>query len=271
MKNLVKWLILVLTTVFTLDETQAQVTYTIDAVLNLNKAQHFGDKDHGITVRDEIDNSADYDITVEVVSNNNAYFTYASRCDLPAVNGHTSPLVMYKTARTDNSNGEYYDYVHDWSGSNYNYYQRCLVGLWTQYNTKPDERKFRVGQARTAYYFLYQNPSKWALVKHIDVQVKLTLSGDIKLSDVGIVKIPGVSPLNYYDFVNKGLSDNYGCAGSNSTICNLTESIVNIPTADLNVMKPIIQVHRGIWGEIGGFQENTIGAFTTAVNQDIIY
>jgi glycerophosphoryl diester phosphodiesterase len=97
------------------------------------------------------------------------------------------------------------------------------------------------------------------------VNITLTLPKEVKLSDVHLIKIPGVEALYPIDFV-KGkeniYNEDHDCANSNSGVCaelNKVRRISNLKKNDF-----VIQAHRGIWGMPDTNQENTIGAMKAA-------
>ena len=242
-----------------------QTEYIITKKLSTNKASSFWNKpEHGIKLLPS-STAGNFNIKVVVTTVDNIHFQYFNPCLFSPVfsHWHNDKLTMFATAANQSSEVNNKGYINDWQEDNPNYYYRSMMVVkrpCTSKNVSPDSKEFFKNQAMVTRWTL---PPFNILEKKIDVSIKLILTGDIKLSDISEVKIPGVSTLYAQDFINQTdyIADHV-CHNSNNGVCAELNKVRRIP--NLTKTDVVIQAHRGVWGEPNTHQENTIGAMEVA-------
>jgi hypothetical protein len=255
MKNYIRYLLIYLLFAFGYQGWSSTIIYKTKLAYSTKDAGKFSNKiEHGI----EVSSTATWQkVTVTVK-------TVASVHYNQLICSHTGSMLLYESYVTSNNNS--LGHIAD-NGTVYKKGFAGIMGCGTSHKT--DEQSYVRNNAQTAAYWIHNGDNWHRWHKPVDVYVTLTLEGDLKLSDIKRVKIPGAPTLYPENFVNNPLTSEIGCDGISSSICNNLNTVATIPISNINlgVTDLVLQVHRGIWGEIGGHQENTIGAFTDAISQ----
>lgn len=246
----------------------AQVVYKFDSRMDLIKSYRFKlDEPHGIRANFSTTNTGNK-ITVSVFSKKGG--TYSAICNNTPYTENSSSFLLYKAFITSSTNG---GYNHD--GETVQYAKKWW-GFWTfqicRNQAKTESLEFVKYQTLLADRVINGMDASgwrpWPLRDDfIDVTVTLTIEGDVKLSDLIGLRLPGIPELHATDFVHKEYLSGHGCNGSNSGVCLELNNVRNIP--DTNATDLVIQAHRGVWGKPNTNQENTIGAMIAAKNAGI--
>jgi arabinogalactan endo-1,4-beta-galactosidase len=242
MKNVSKWMLTLLLGTMCISSGWAQTkTYTIKRSLNVVKAQSFKEA-HGIKVGQIF---GSWSATVDVRTENNAKFRITEGCE---VGGRTieidEPLRMYALDASQlidpDENG-----LRHFRATPDKYYKPRLL-FYCEKEQLADSREFYKSQAYMAYNFT--SIGKFFKNKHTDVEITLTISGNIDLNQISRLIIPGVSELKGFDFLENVpdlLVDVYGSSSVtpySSTPINFADAIT--PTLNFTMGDSVVFTSR---------------------------
>jgi Glycerophosphoryl diester phosphodiesterase family len=262
MKNLNRWMLTLLLCTICLGSSLGQ-SYTIRRPLSTQDASGaFRNKIHGVKFYSR--NGSAYKVTIDVVTVPNLFITWYANCFFTPINirFHNAPLTMYKTSVDEQSADDPAQnrYLHDYQGPDEEYFYRSIrvTNNFCRKSDKPDSKNFFRYQALANQYII----SPPFLDQDVNVNITLTLEGDITLSDIEAIKIPGVSELDALDFIKNQLPATHACADQSNTSehCKAVRAIDSkqLPNGDV-----FVAAHRGLWGDQA---ETSIGAVVAAVD-----
>jgi glycerophosphoryl diester phosphodiesterase len=258
MKNLTRWLLTLIlaTIVFSQGWGQTQ-TFKVIKSLNTSKAQGFK-KTHGI----KIETSGDWTVNLEVKTVKNAKFFVNVACNIfTTPERWDSPLRMYAldaklSTQPDNDNFRHERYrVSD-------YFKAKLGSIICEESAFADTREFYSNQAYIAGEFINPSLNPFTKSRHVDVEITLTITGQLRLEDIEIVRIPGISDFTGLDFIKNQLPATHACADLSNTSQHC-KTVRAIDSKQLSSKDIFVAAHRGLWGDQA---ETSIGAVLAAEN-----
>lgn len=220
----------------TYSQTQSE-PYVITKKMNFNKVMSFK-KPHGIKVNTSLSN---WSVNLTVKTKYNVYidgYEGCSESNWILTNFDDQLLIYAADADQDTPNHQGSDYKHERNVTN-QYFDFSFLNYPCYRNDYADGKLFYSANAYWAKYKKanYTSTSNWFSSANIhgDVEIILTLSDGLELSNIESIKIPGITAFSGEDFKDDfnpnsfAFLGNYGCASKPKTqdVANFIQNNLN--------------------------------------------